>query len=104
MVVLGSECIVFEWSGKTCTVNPFDKQLGSAKDVPIVDAAIAYDCPYSHQPYVLLLRNALYMPSMKDNLIPPFIMRQGGIIVLDTPKIHCPDPTPEDHCIRFEGV
>ena len=77
MVVLGSECFVFEWSGKTCTVNPFTDQLGSAKDVPIVDAAIAYDCPYTNVSYVLIIRNALYMPSMRSNLIPPFIMRQG---------------------------
>ena len=103
MVVLGRHCFVFEWSGKRCSVQPFDKSLGSANNVPIVDAAIAYDCPYTFQTYVLLIRNALYMPSLNDNLIPPFIMRQGGAIVNEKAKIHCQDPTVDDHCISFSN-
>jgi hypothetical protein len=41
------------------------------------------------------------MPKMVNNLIPPFIMRAGGAIVNDTAKIHCIDPTIDDHCIFF---
>ena len=28
-----------------------------------------------------MMRNALYVPSMPHNLIPPFIMREAGIVV-----------------------
>ena len=38
---------------------------------------------------------------MEDNLIPPFIMREIGGTLNDTPKIHCTDPTSKDHCIKF---
>ena len=103
MVVLGKHCFVFEWSGRSCSVHPFSESLGSVKNVPIVDAAIAYDCPYRHETYILLVRNALYLPSMHNNLIPPFIMREGGIIVSERPKIHSDDPSNDDHCIRFRG-
>ena len=49
MVVLGKHCFVFEWSaGQSCSVHPFSESLGSVKNVPIVDAAIAYYCPYRH--------------------------------------------------------
>ena len=102
MVVLGRGCFVFEWSGKSCSVNPFTDTLGSVKDVPIVDAAIAYECPYTQITYVLICRNALYIPSMYDNLIPPFILRESGAMVNDIAKIHCPEPTNNDHCITFE--
>ena len=33
---------------------------------------------------------------------PPFIMRMRGVVVNDVPKIHCKDPTREDHSISFE--
>ena len=46
MVVVGSECVVFDDTGNTCTVNSFAKSTVSLDDVKIVDAAIAYDCPY----------------------------------------------------------
>ena len=45
MIALGKHCFVFEWYGKSCTVNPFNDCLGSVKDVPIIYYAIAYDCP-----------------------------------------------------------
>ena len=36
---------------------------------------------------------------MEDNLLPPFIIREIGATVNDTPKIHCTDPTSKEHCI-----
>jgi hypothetical protein len=38
---------------------------------------------------------------MKNNLIPPFVMREAGIGVYDTPKIQVAEPTTEDHSICF---
>ncbi len=101
MVVLGRNSFVFEWSGKHCNVKPFDSSLGMVNNIPIVDAAIAYDCPYDHRTYILIVRNALYMPGMENNLLPPFIMREAGLQVNDVPKIHCQDPSIDDHCITF---
>ena len=102
MVVLGLNSFVFESTGRTCNVQPFSTDLGIAKDVPIVDGALAYDCPYSGIVYVLVVRNALHVPSMDHNLIPPFIMRAGGVIVNDIPKIHCECPEVDDHFISFD--
>jgi len=102
MIVLGKHCFVFDnVHGQTCEVQPFDPSLGTVKKVPIVDAAIAYDCPYTHKTYILMFRNALHVPSMDNNLIPPFIMREAGITVNDIPKIHANDPESKDHSIAF---
>ena len=76
MIVLGKECFVFESTGKSCNVEPFDPALGTAQGVPIVDAAIAYDCPFIYETYILIIRNALYIETMQYNLIPPLIMRE----------------------------
>ena len=101
MIVLGKHWFIFEWSGKSWTLNPFNYCLGSVKDVPIIDAAIAYECPYFHKCYILLLRNDLYLPNMEDKSLPPFIIRESGSTVNDTPNIHCTYPTSIDHCITF---
>jgi hypothetical protein len=51
--------------------------------------------------HVLVLQNALFVPSMRNNLTPPFVMREAGTRVNDTPKIQSGDPTEEDHSMFF---
>ena len=103
MVVLGWNAFIFESSGRTCNVRPFSDELGIAKDVPIVDGAIAVDCHTTGETKLLMVRNALYLPSLVHNLIPLFIMRAGGVTVNDVPCIHCAEPTDDDHCILFSN-
>jgi hypothetical protein len=102
MVVVGKHCSIVEWTGRTAIVNPFTPDYDALTQVPIVDAALVYECPFSGREYILLVRNALHVPAMENNLIPPFIMREAGITVNDTPKIQLPEPTVDDHAIIFE--
>ena len=63
---------------------------------------LAYDCVRTNQTYLLVLRNVLYIESIYDNLIPPFILREAGLIVNEIAKIHC-EPgkaTKEDYTIQ----
>ena len=103
MIVLGKHCFPFESTGRSCNVKPFSSELGIAENVPIIDGAIVYEDPYTGQAFILLIRNALYIPTMEINLIPPFILRAGGVIVNDIPKIHCDNPLTTDHCISFRS-
>jgi hypothetical protein len=103
MIVLGKFSFIFESTGQTCSVIPFSKDLGVAENVPVVDGAIAYDDPFTGQVYILICRNALYIPSMDNNLLPPFILRAGGVRLNDVPKIHCTNPRNIDHSISFEN-
>ena len=46
MVVLGSNCFLFDGvHGRTWYVETFDTSIGTAKKVPIFDAAVAYTLP-----------------------------------------------------------
>ena len=38
---------------------------------------------------------------MVNNLIPPFLMREAGLVVNDKPKTHTEDPTVKDHALIF---
>ena len=68
----------------------------------IVDTVIWYDCQTSGETYLLVVRNALYVPTMVINLIPSFILREAGLVLNDTPKIHRGDPSVENHSIFDE--
>ena len=39
---------------------------------------------------------------MEINLIIPFVSREAGLILNDTPKIHCKDTIAEDHYLFYE--
>ena len=54
--------------------------------VPIVDAAVAYEFQYTLKTCILVVKNALDVPSMNHNLAPPFILQEAGLIVNDVPK------------------
>jgi len=98
MTVVGKHCYVLRDTGRKANVNAFTPEM-QATDVPIVDAAILYECPYSGKEYLLVIMNALHVPAMKNNLLPPFIAREAGLIVNEIPKIHVHQPTVEDHVI-----
>ena len=81
MAVVGNDCLVVDWiNGKTCYALPFDPSIGMSTSISVVDAALAYDCPFTHTTYILMARNVMYLKTLKHNLIAPFIMRKASII------------------------
>ena len=70
MVVVGHHAYILNTSGWTVQVSPFTPEYEALKEVPIVDAAVAYDCPYTNKTYILVFHNALSVPSMDHNLVP----------------------------------
>ena len=70
----------------------------------LVDRVLIYDCPYSGKSYILVVQNAIHVPSMENNLIPPFMMREAGIVVNEKAKIHMNDPKDSDHSITFNST
>ena len=100
MPVVGRNAFVISRTGETADVSAFTPDY-KPMHVPIVDAALLYDCPYSGDEVIVLIRNALYFPTMENNLIPPFVMREAGVVVNDMPKIQATDPTTAMHSLYF---
>ena len=100
MPVVGKHAYIIAETGKKVDVSPFTPDY-KPLTVPLVDATVRYDNPYNGKSYILVLRNALYVPLMDNNLIPPFMPREMGVTVNDVPKIHKEDPTVDDHTITF---
>ena len=102
MPVVGRVVYTIAHTGKTADVQAYNPNYESMK-IHIVDAVLQYDDPYNGVTYMLIIRNALHVPSMNNHLIPPFLMREAGIIVHDTPKIHLDDPTVSDYSMCFDN-
>ena len=103
MPVVGRNAYILSQSQTTADVSPFTPDYPSMT-IPIVDAAILYECLYTGKLFIFVLRNALHVPAMTHNLIPPFILREKGLQVTDTPKIHVESPSVSDHAIVFPDM
>ena len=101
MLVAGKHAYILAESGKTATVRAFSPDMDAIESA-IVDCAVMYECPYSGDCFLLVARNAIYVPTMNHNLVPPVIMREAGIDVQDIPKIHIKNPDVSDHSLYFE--
>ena len=71
-------------------------------NIPVVDAAVLYSCPYSGVKYVLVIMNALYVPSMTHSLISLFVIQDAGVKLNETPKIQCNNPDESYHALIFD--
>jgi hypothetical protein len=100
MPVVGRNAYITSDTGRIADVKAFTPDYDSMM-TSIVDAAVGYDCPHDGQACIFVLRNVSQVPSMKDNLMPPFVMREAGIRVNATPKIQTIKPTEEDHLTCF---
>ena len=100
MFVGGRGVTVLARTGKTAKVQAFSPDLPPV-EIPIVHLAFAYDCPYTDKKYTLVAHHALYAPSMHHNLAPPFLLREAGLVVNETPKIQVLEPDETHHSIFF---
>eukprot|EP00957_Ditylum_brightwellii_P105544 8046166-Ditylum_brightwellii.AAC.1 len=111
MIIAGHACVIFNTTSQKCTVKSFVKDAGQLDNVPIVDVVMAYGCPYKAKTYLLLMRNALYVPELTTNLLPLFILCEGRILVDECPKFQVQSPSIGNHlmyckdtdlCTHFE--
>ena len=85
MPVVGKDAYILEDAGHSASVSaysPYYKPL----ELPIVNAALLYECKTTGEQYKLVVNNALFVKSMRVNLIPPFIMREMGLVLRKHPR------------------
>ena len=80
MPVVGRNSNIIERLDRTVDIKPFTSDY-KAMTAELVHSAIWYECPYEGKAYILVTRNAIYIPTMVNNLIPLLMMREAGINV-----------------------
>ena len=81
---VGKGCLILGDTGRTMTVGGFEDGM-QIDDVPVVHAAVAYDCPRTFKKFILIFHEALYFPDMEMHLLNPFQMRNQVIVVNELP-------------------
>ena len=99
--VVGNHAHVLEYTGRKVSVSGFTDALGKPMLVEVVHALIVYDCDTTGKSHLLMINNALLVPSLTCCLINPFIMRLAGLHVNECPKFLAPSPTECNHSIYF---
>ena len=102
MAVAGKGCTIIAKSGQYTNVTPFSADFPEMERVEIGDVAIAYGDPISLVTYLLVMRNALLIPSMSHNLLPPFLIREASLFLDETPKFQSTDLSLDNHTIYDE--
>ena len=82
--VAGSNCTILQYTGKVCDVSPYRDDYESIKNVPIVNAATAWQSTLTGQFYILVINECIWMgDNMDHTLINPNQLRHFGTKVQD---------------------
>jgi hypothetical protein len=76
---------VIERTGRVCTVSGFAEEYGSQDETPIVSAATLYQDPETGNEAILVVKEALYFPSLPHTLLNPNQINHAGNEVWDNP-------------------
>ena len=60
-IVAGSNCLILQYTGKECSVMPYNDKYDPTNNVPIVHAATAYQCNLTGRIYILIFNECLWM-------------------------------------------
>ena len=69
IIVIGSKDPIIQATGQWAELKDFSEKVLILENVPIIDDIIAYNCPYSMTTYLMVTKNALHVPIMRNNLI-----------------------------------
>jgi hypothetical protein len=72
--VVGKNALIVHLLNKKVNVTGFDPSLGKVKDLDLVSAALAYDCPATGETVILIIHQAVHVPTMKNDLLCPMQM------------------------------
>ena len=89
--------------GKAVNIVGYDKSKGTfAINLKTVSGALAYDNPTSGKTVIIVIHQAIYVPTMDYNLICQMQVRMNDVKLDDKPKFLTEDPTNESHAISCE--
>ena len=84
---------------KKVNVHAFDTTLGSVKDIQVVNADVAYDCPHTGAVLIFKINQAIHIPTMQHNLLCVMQMRLNDVRIKECPKFLTENPTIASHSV-----
>jgi hypothetical protein len=72
-------------------------------DLKTVSSGMANDVPGSGRVVIIIVHQAINLPHLPHNLLNPMQIRLNDVVVNETPKFQCANPTNLSHTITVEG-
>jgi hypothetical protein len=101
--VVGMEVITFQDFERPVNVSGYDPKGPVAMALKTVSAGMAYDVPGSGRVVIIIVHQAINLPHLPHNLLNPMQMRLNDVVVNETPKFQCANPTNLSHTITVKG-
>jgi hypothetical protein len=101
--VVGMEVITFQDFERPVNVSGYNPKGPVAMALKTVSVVMAYDVPGSGRVVILIVHQAINLPHLPHNLLNPMQMRLNDVVVNETPKFQCANPTNLSHTITFKG-
>ena len=87
-IVAGSNCVILQYTGKECNVNPYRYDYGSVSNILIVHAATSWQSTHTGHTYILVFNEAMWIGNHMDHsLINTNQLRYYGIKVQENPML-----------------
>jgi hypothetical protein len=101
--VVGMEVITFQYFEHPVNVSGYDPKGPVAMALKTVYAGMAYDVPGSERVVIIIVHQAINLPHFPHNLLNPMQMRLNDVVVNETSKFQCANPTNLSHTITVKG-
>ena len=101
--VIGKNALITHDFNRPVSTTGYDQSQGTIhRNMKTVSAALAYDCPRTGQVIILMVNQAIHIPTMENNLLCPMQIRMNDVKVSEIPKFLADNPTDETHAITFQ--
>jgi hypothetical protein len=101
--MVGKEVITFQDFGRPVNISGYDPKGHVAIALKKVSSGMAYDVPGSGRVVILIVNQAVNLPHLTHNLLNPMQMRLNDVVVNETLKFKCANPTDLSHTITVKG-
>jgi hypothetical protein len=99
--VVGKNAFIVHLLDKKVNVTGFDPSLGKVTGLNLVSAALAYDCPETGDTVILMIHQAVHVPTMINDLLCPMQMRVNNVSIQECPKFLEEHPNDTSHALRI---
>jgi hypothetical protein len=96
------EVITFQDFERPVNVSGYDPKGPVAMALKSVSAGMAYDVPGSGRVVIIIVHQEINLPHLPYNLLNPMQMRLNDVVVNETPKLQCDNPTNISHTITVK--
>ena len=84
--VVGKHALIIQDFDRPVDVTGYDPTMGTKRGLRTVSAALAYDDPRDGATVILIVHQAIHVPTMCNNLLTPMQLRVNDVKVRDTPR------------------